>query len=74
MIAFDEGFRREWFLQKEKIAKANDACYTACGMSLHEAWTIERGCYVDRVWISPATIARGIAKIVFGYQVLRTLE
>ena len=74
MIAFDEGFRKEWFLQKEKIAKANDACHVACGMSLHEAWTIRSGCYVGGVWISPLTISRGIAKIVFGYQVVRTLE
>ena len=67
MIAFDEGFRREWFLQKEKIAKANYACYTACGMSLYQAWTIESGCYVGRAWMSPSSIAQGIAQIVFGW-------
>ena len=67
MIAFDEGFRREWFLQREKIGKANAACYTACGMSLHGAWTIEAGCYVGRAWMSPSNIAKGIAKIVFDW-------
>ena len=67
MIAFDEGFRKEWFLQKEKMAKANEACHTACGMSLHDAWTSTGGCYVGGAWMSPENIAKGIAYIVFDW-------
>ena len=67
MIAFDEGFSREWVLQREQIAKANDAGYTAWGMALHGAGTIEGGCYVGRAWMSPSNIAKGIAKIVFDW-------
>jgi hypothetical protein len=69
MIAFDKGFRKEWFLQKEKMAKANEACHTACGMSLHDAWTISSGCYIGHPshWMSPEKIAKGIAKVVFDW-------
>jgi hypothetical protein len=66
MSAFNDGFRREWFLQAE-MRKADSACYTACGMSLHSAWTSESGCYVGGSWMSPSKIARGIAQIVFDW-------
>ena len=64
MIAFEE-----WSLQKEKMAKANEACHTACGMSLYDAWTSDTGCYVGKPshWMSPSSIAQGIAYIVFDW-------
>ncbi len=65
--AFDEGFRREWFLRPE-MREVDRACYAACGMSLHTAWTNERGCYVRGSWISPSQVARAIAGLVFDWE------
>ena len=66
MNAFDEGFRREWFLRTE-MREADRACWSACGMSLHSAWTSERGCYVGGSWMSPSSIARAVAALVFDW-------
>ena len=67
MNAFDEGFRREWFLQRDKIGQANWACYMACGTDLHSAWTNERGCYVGGSWMSPSKIAKAVAALDFDW-------
>ena len=66
MNAFNNGFRREWFLHR-KLQAADGACYEACGMDLYSAWTHESGCYVGGSWMSPAAIAKGIAGLAFDY-------
>jgi hypothetical protein len=67
MSAFNDGFRREWFLHR-KMRAADAACYQACGMNLHSAWMCESGCYVTGgSWMSPSGIARAIARVTFDW-------
>ena len=65
--AFDDGFRREWFMHSD-LQKADEACYSACGMHLYDAWSDDRGCYVGGSWMNPSGIARAIAYLVFGWR------